>query len=737
MPPRRQSSPRVIALNTYLQRLIWLCVVPMAVVSAGLAADALRREHAQRSDELQRLATRAQSTLEGDLLRRTQGLQALARSASADDYRQPDLPALHVHALAYANAFNTPVTLGDSVRTMWLSTRAPLGTPLPKMNDPIGYQAVERAMKINATSTGNLFIGAVSRKPVVVIATPVGAPAGRSGPIQWPAAWLAIVEASAFDRLLADIPRDAGWHLVLLDGNGRAITADSLPPDVLGQPERAHHRAQSVANTPWTLVVHAEPWAFYAPHLRIGGMLLTGLLLMLGLAALTARYGARQLGRAVQRLSRLPSVPARDAPANEPTLRIAEIESARAELELLDAQRQEAEQQKQITQAQHVAEMEAALQSLGRSEARMRAIFDGASEGVAIISDDVRILRCNPVFAEMLLGTVQSLRHTPLLDNAPPEQRKRHLDIFDQLRREADASGRATYRGTVRLKRVHGEVVFETYLACMRWNAELLYVLLARDVTDSLAQRKRLSQTLQQLSAAHAELRQLAAAQRDIEERERRRMARELHDGLQQELGAVQMKLDLLAQQLDAAQRRLATEARDATAAAIESLRRVVRDLRPRTLDELGLSAALQQLTDETAALSGLQAELELVGDAAVLDAWPETVTSCAYRLIQECLTNVRKHAAASFVLVLVDATRPGTLVLQVSDDGRGITDDDLRKDGAFGMRGMLERVAPLRGSVRIERGHGSDRSVGTTITVELPRPDIAASAALAIEQVR
>lgn len=152
MPPRRQSSPRVIALNTYLQRLIWLCVVPMAVVSAGLAADALRREHAQRSDELQRLATRAQSTLEGDLLRRTQGLQALARSASADDYRQPDLPALHVHALAYANAFNTPVTLGDSARTMWLSTRVPLGTPLPKMNDPIGYQAVERAMKINATS---------------------------------------------------------------------------------------------------------------------------------------------------------------------------------------------------------------------------------------------------------------------------------------------------------------------------------------------------------------------------------------------------------------------------------------------------------------------------------------------------------------------------------------------------------------------------------------------------------
>jgi len=162
MPPRRQSSPRAIALNTYLQRLIWLCVLPMAVVSAGLAADALRRVHAQRSNELKQLVTRAQSTLEGDLLRRTQGLLALARSASANDYQQPDLAVLYSYARAYNEAFHTSVVLGDSARTMWLNTRVPLGTPLPKVPHLNGFSAVDQALQSGSTSVGNLFIGAVS-----------------------------------------------------------------------------------------------------------------------------------------------------------------------------------------------------------------------------------------------------------------------------------------------------------------------------------------------------------------------------------------------------------------------------------------------------------------------------------------------------------------------------------------------------------------------------------------------
>jgi signal transduction histidine kinase len=207
---------------------------------------------------------------------------------------------------------------------------------------------------------------------------------------------------------------------------------------------------------------------------------------------------------------------------------------------------------------------------------------------------------------------------------------------------------------------------------------------------------------------------QLAA---DAQEEERKRLARELHDETIQALVIARGDLRSTGQgaQTDLGRLSAAIAALDEI---IADLRRFCRDLRPSVLDDLGLAQALDALTVELADRAGIDVSLTCEGTDARLDARSELIL---YRIAQEALRNVERHAAAAHAAVTL-AVEPDKAFLRVTDDGRGfeLRDDDahLTDAGHLGLLGMHERAKALGAVLTIE----SDPGTGTLVEVLVPR---------------
>ena len=235
-----------------------------------------------------------------------------------------------------------------------------------------------------------------------------------------------------------------------------------------------------------------------------------------------------------------------------------------------------------------------------------------------------------------------------------------------------------------------------------------------RRAADYIALERRLEQ--QNLVRSHAQLRELSAALQTIREEERTHIARELHDDLGQLLAALRVNLALLRQRPPSARNEDAKLMADMDALllqAITSLRRIASNLRPRALDEGGLYFALESLRQEFVKRHGVAITLEANEENLVLD---DTYSTAIYRIVQEALTNIARHAGAS--KVMLQLRRDGeSLQLIIHDNGRGIAEQDMDKASSFGLVGMRERVWALQGEISIV----SDG--GTLIAISLPLP--------------
>ena len=203
------------------------------------------------------------------------------------------------------------------------------------------------------------------------------------------------------------------------------------------------------------------------------------------------------------------------------------------------------------------------------------------------------------------------------------------------------------------------------------------------------------------------------SAQRALaaQERERRRLARELHDELGQTLTGVVLQLDGLARTVPPELHGAVTDVQEAARASAEDVRDIARGLRPQALDEFGLRSALITLATGFAEHSGLTVRHEL---APQLPSLAPEQDLAIYRVAQEGLTNVARHAEASGVLIAL-ASENGHVVLRVRDDGRGI--DESAAHNAGGLGGMRERAMLIGGRLAVERL----RPYGTEIRLELP----------------
>ena len=198
------------------------------------------------------------------------------------------------------------------------------------------------------------------------------------------------------------------------------------------------------------------------------------------------------------------------------------------------------------------------------------------------------------------------------------------------------------------------------------------------------------------------------------QEAERLRIARGLHDEVGQILTGVLLQLGSLADaDAGAAQRESdLEEAKQATRQALEEVRRIAHELRPASLEHLGLLSALTELTTKFAELTRIVIDRRFDPDLPPLS--PETELAI-YRVVQESLTNVSRHAEASRVEVSLEKGI-GSVVLRVSDDGRGF-DADAPPNGHGGLRGMRERAVLIGGALAIKTGHTG----GVEVRLEVP----------------
>jgi signal transduction histidine kinase len=244
---------------------------------------------------------------------------------------------------------------------------------------------------------------------------------------------------------------------------------------------------------------------------------------------------------------------------------------------------------------------------------------------------------------------------------------------------------------------------------------------LNRQLVDQLAEQV---QALDQANLALQEAHRRLMSER---EQERKHLARELHDQVIQDLLSINYQIEAIG-----AERALPgqmgdelVDIQEGIRGLVDDLRRICGNLRPPTIDSLGVGAALQSYTREWAERTGISVRLNL---DANLGRLPEVTELSLFRIVQEGLNNVWRHAQASAVTIALQHTSPRTLMVSIADDGLGFAGDfdlaNLASEGHYGLLGISERVALMGGRFRLQR----QPERGTLLQVEIPHPRVDAA---------
>ncbi len=224
---------------------------------------------------------------------------------------------------------------------------------------------------------------------------------------------------------------------------------------------------------------------------------------------------------------------------------------------------------------------------------------------------------------------------------------------------------------------------------------------------------------------ATEKMRELTHKTVNFQEDERKRVSRELHDGINQLLVSVSYKLDSLKQKLskhavidsETDINQTIDDASDILSGSIQEVRRISRDLRPTLLDDLGLAAALESLADDFFERTHISFELE---NKCQDERLPHEIETAFYRIVQEALTNIEKHALSAKHVILKLVKTPKRVTLSISNDGIGFnksTLDQTNPDRGLGLRNMKDRTELLDGFMSVN----SSPEKGTTVIVNLP----------------
>src|SRR5512142_3030453 len=339
-------------------------------------------------------------------------------------------------------------------------------------------------------------------------------------------------------------------------------------------------------------------------------------------------------------------------------------------------------------------------QLLARSEARLRGILDSAMDAIITVDSRQHVVLFNKAAEDVFGCPRDQAIGAPLAWFIPERFRHAHAGLVRTFGETGASSRRmGAQRIVMGLRRNGEEFPIDASISHIVEEGEHFYTVILRDVTE----RTKGEQALRE---SKEEIRNFALTASNVREQEKIRIARELHDELGQALTALKIDVGWLREHLGGAPQSVLSKLGamqvllDGTVAAA---RRISADLRPLMLDDLGLVAACEWLAHNFQQRTGVACELVL--GAGELDL-PDPYATAVFRVMQESLTNIAKHAEASQVEATLE--REGeTVTLTVRDNGRGFDTAAPRKQGSYGMVGLRERAFLLGGDIRIQSAPG------------------------------
>lgn len=664
-----------MTVQSFLTRLIWLCMLPLAFLAVFLAVGHVRTIQAgidrEAADRTHNLAIAIDRQIEAQIA----ALRALAASPLLDD--PPRLKEFYREALGFRESFGAHVILADTSMQMLFNTRMPFGAELPELPRPRGHAAAPMALATGKPAVSDTFFGPIAREPLVAAAVPVL----RDATVRY--LLLAIMETRQFQRRIDELALRDGWRIVILDGNSDVI-ARRPPSDEKGGPTDSTGLRRFEAKlriSPWSVVIEIPPGVYRMPIVSAAVGLATAIFAAVLIGILGGRLAGRRLACSVAALAE-PSAPLHASPPA-----ITEIEAVRRRLTDADTARTAAES------------------ALRESEARLRNIFEQASDGIYLISADNRYLDVNARGCELLGYTREELLRMSVADVLAPHERPRlavepaemlagspHLAEWEHLRKDG-----STFPAEVSARRIDDHT----------------YIAIVRDLTE----RRQAEAALRE---SEARLRELSRRLLQVEEEERRAIARELHDRIGQNLSALNLNFSIIRSQLPGEfQQRIANRLDDTQKLldlTARQVRNVMAELRPPALDELGLVAALTHHAREISLRSGIAINVEGTEPSPRLGP---TVEIALFRIAQEALNNAVKHARAAHATIAIRAG-PGRIALMIEDDGVGFdgTAPHSPHPQGLGVTTMRERAEAIGAEFRVESASGK----GTRVIVELPQ---------------
>jgi PAS domain S-box-containing protein len=361
--------------------------------------------------------------------------------------------------------------------------------------------------------------------------------------------------------------------------------------------------------------------------------------------------------------------------------------------------------------------------ALHTRDALYEQIIQSAKDAVIAIDDQQNIVLFNPAAEVIFRCAANDVIGKPLERFIPQRARVvHHQHLMEYGKRHDAVRVMGGDRVVMGLRADGEEFPLDATISQMNLRGARRYVVVLRDVTERVRMQRDLRLSLEsqkrveaQLRESRDSLRELSAALQSIREEEKTRIARELHDELGQMLTALKMEAAAIASDLSPEQRDLVKRAqgmKQLIDQTVASVRRISADMRPVMLDNLGLAPTLEWLTNDIASRAGLTIDLAM--PEADLGASGDAATAI-FRIVQEALTNVASHAAASRVeLEMTQDEARFTLCLR--DDGRGI-DAAPRRAGAIGLFSMSERAREIGATLEVaQRPEG-----GTQLRLELP----------------
>lgn len=646
--------------------------------------------------------------VDGELMR----AQAIAQALSTSDrLARGDLAGFHRQASAVlqTTGIGVNIVLRDASGARILDTLRPYGEPYPSN---INLAHVRRVFASGKPATSDVFIGPVSGMPTMAIYVPVLSN-GRVAYV------LGIgVGLERFSNILRQQRLPPGWITAIADQNGtaaartqneRLFVGKTVPPRIVPS-LKAKSASEGSIETPtlegipslvsysrsafsqWSVLIAIPLLSFEQDLMRTVFPLGLGIAILFGVSAALAWVVGGRIARSVQALT-APAI------ALEAGLALAPVSTVyfREADDVAQAMARTAHLLVQRTQALHQS-----YETLEKSEKYFRSIMSSVIDNIVVLDATGAIRYINHVAPGRSAADAIGANWLTWLE--PADQAAARRSLLHTLATGESSSLEMTALG------INGRVsAYQVNLSAIPSAESPQVVLIARDITEiTLAGAA--------LLRSRTSLRRLVEHQEVIKEYERKRIARDVHDDLGQNLLVLRIDLSMMAARpgLDALSRQQVATTLKQIDVTIQAVKDIINDLRPPVLS-LGLHAAIEWQSREFERRTGIACEFTCDLDELTLD---DQHATSLFRIVQESLANIARHADASHSRICIEC-REDQLFMTIIDDGIGLSVNAKTKENSFGLVGIEERIDAMGGKCAIANNPGR----GVAVMVSIPYP--------------